>query len=40
MFVLMEQGVIDGGYRDGSSIFTAEVEAINKALTYIKVSTR
>ena len=30
------------GYRlrDGCSIFTAEVEAINKALTYVKVSTR
>ena len=30
------------GYRlrDGCSIFTAEVEAINKALTYIKVSSR
>ena len=30
------------GYRlrDGCSIFTAEVEAINKALTFIKVSTR
>ena len=26
--------------RDGCSIFTAEVEAINKALTYVKVSTR
>ena len=26
--------------RDGCSIFTAEVEAINKALTYIKVYTR
>ena len=25
--------------RDGCSIFTAEVEAINKALTYVKVST-
>ena len=30
------------GYRlrDGCSIFTTEVEAINKALTYVKVSTR
>ena len=30
------------GYRlrDGCSIFTAEVEAINKALTYVKVSAR
>ena len=30
------------GYRlrDGCSIFTAEVEVINKALTYVKVSTR
>ena len=30
------------GYRlrNGCSIFTAEVEAINKALTYVKVSTR
>ena len=30
------------GYRlrDGCSIFTAEVEAINKAFTYVKVSTR
>ena len=30
------------GYRlrDGCSIFTAEVEAINKALTYVNVSTR
>ena len=30
------------GYRlrDGCSIFTAEVEAINKALTFVKVSTR
>ena len=30
------------GYRlrDGSSIFTAEVEAINQALTFVKVSTR
>ena len=30
------------GYRlrDGCSIFTAEVEAINKALTYVKFSTR
>ena len=30
------------GYRlrDGCSIFTAEVEAIDKALTYVKVSTR
>ena len=30
------------GYRlrDGCSIFAAEVEAINKALTYVKVSTR
>ena len=30
------------GYRlrDGCSIFTAEVDAINKALTYVKVSTR
>ena len=30
------------GYRlrDGCSIFTAEVEAINKALSYVKVSTR
>ena len=30
------------GYRlrDGCSIFTAEVEAINKALTYVKLSTR
>ena len=30
------------GYRlrDGCSIFTAEVEAISKALTYVKVSTR
>ena len=30
------------GYRlrDGCSIFTAEVEAINKAITYVKVSTR
>ena len=30
------------GYRlrDGCSIFTAEVEAINKALTYVKVSPR
>ena len=30
------------GYRlrDGCSAFTAEVEAINKALTYVKVSTR
>ena len=30
------------GYRltDGCSIFTAEVEAINKALPYVKVSTR
>ena len=30
------------GYRlrDGCSIFTAEVEAINKALAYVKVSTR
>ena len=30
------------GYRlrDGCSIFTAEVEAINKALTYVKVSTK
>ena len=30
------------GYRlrDGCSIFTAEIEAINKALTYVKVSTR
>ena len=30
------------GYRlrDGCSIFTAEVEAINKALNYVKVSTR
>ena len=30
------------GYRlkDGCSIFIAEVEAINKALTYVKVSTR
>ena len=27
------------GYRDGCSIFTAEVEAINKALTYVKGST-
>ena len=26
--------------RDGCSIFTAEVEAINKALTYVNVSTR
>ena len=26
--------------RDGCSIFTAEVEAINKVLTYVKVSTR
>ena len=26
--------------RDGCSIFTAEVEAIDKALTYVKVSTR
>ena len=31
----MEQGL-----RDGCSIFTAEVEAIIKALTYVKVSTR
>ena len=30
------------GYRlrDGCSIFTAEIEAINKALTFVKVSTR
>ena len=30
------------GYRlrDGCSIFTAEVEAIDKALTYVKISTR
>ena len=30
------------GYRlrDGCSIFTAEIEAINKALTYVNVSTR
>ena len=30
------------GYRlrDGCSIFTAEVEAINNSLTYVKVSTR
>ena len=26
--------------RDGCSIFTAEVEAINKALTYVNLSTR
>ena len=26
--------------RDGCSIFTAEIEAIHKALTYVKVSTR
>ena len=30
------------GYRlrDGCSIFTAEIEAINKTLSYVKVSTR
>ena len=33
----MEQGVID--LRDSCSIFTAEVEAIDKALKYVKVSS-
>ena len=33
-------GTIGYRLRDGCSIFTAEVEAINKALTYVKVSTR
>ena len=33
MFVITEQGVIDW-CRDGCSMFTAEVEAINRALTY------
>ena len=33
-------GIRDYRLRDGCSIFTAEVEAINKALTYVKVSLR
>ena len=38
MFVLKEHGSYR--LRDGCSIFTAEVEVINKALSYVKVSTR
>ena len=33
-------GLLGYRLRDGCSIFTAEIEAINKALTYVKVSTR